>query len=193
MPSLRSTLGLACVLVAVLAVAAPEAQRGRRASIQVMTLSIPAWTDGAEIPAAHSQVGDEVSPALSWSSAPEGTLSFALIVHDLDAASGNGLDDRLHWMLWNIPPTAGGLPEGVGQGPELADGTRQISVSGPYYRGPARPPATDPAHHYLFEFYALDAMIDVPAVGESPAATRAAVIAAMAGHIRGKATYVGRF
>ena len=78
------------------------------------------------------------------------------------------------------------------QGPQLPDGTRQISATGPYYRGPAAP-ATGPAHHYVFELFALDATIDVPAVGASPAATRAAVIAAMAGHVRGKAVLVGTF
>jgi phosphatidylethanolamine-binding protein (PEBP) family uncharacterized protein len=74
----------------------------------------------------------------------------------------------------------------------LPDGTRQISATGPYYRGPGAP-ASGPAHHYVFELYALDAMIDIPAVGASPPATRAAVVAAMAGHIRGKAVYVGLF
>ena len=78
----------------------------------------------------------------------------------------------------------------VGQGPQLPDGTRQISASGPYYRGPGAP-AAGPAHHYVFELYALDAPIDVAAVGQSPALTRAAVLAAMAGHVRGKGVYVG--
>jgi phosphatidylethanolamine-binding protein (PEBP) family uncharacterized protein len=69
---------------------------------------------------------------------------------------------------------------------------RQISVTGPYYRGPAAP-ATGPEHHYVFDLYALDTTIDVAAVGASPAATRTAVMAAIAGHVRGKATLVGRF
>ena len=69
---------------------------------------------------------------------------------------------------------------------------RQISGTGPYYRGPAAP-ATGPAHHYVFELYALDAPIGVPAVGASPPATRAAVMAAMATHIRGKGVLVGQY
>ena len=60
------------------------------------------------------------------------------------------------------------------------------------YRGPAAP-ASGPAHHYLFELYALDSTIDVQPVGASPADTRTAVVAAMAGHIRGKATLVGLY
>ena len=75
---------------------------------------------------------------------------------------------------------------------QLPDGTRQISASGPYYRGPGAP-AAGPAHHYVFEVYALDSTIDVPAVGQSPPLTRAAVVAAMAGKIRGKGAMVGLF
>ena len=60
------------------------------------------------------------------------------------------------------------------------DGTRQISATGPDYRGPGAP-ASGPAHHYVFELFALDTTLDVPAVGASPPQTRAAVVAAMAG------------
>jgi phosphatidylethanolamine-binding protein (PEBP) family uncharacterized protein len=114
------------------------------------------------------------------------------LVHDVDAATGNGLDDVLHWMVWSLPATATSLPEGVPHGGQRADGSRQISVSGPYYRGPAAP-ASGPAHHYVFELFAVDTLIDVPAVGAAPAATRAAVAAAMAGHVRGKGALVGTF
>ena len=88
--------------------------------------------------------------------------------------------------------------ENIGQqgaipfGPELPDKSRQISGTGPYYRGPGAP-ASGPMHHYVFELFALDAMLDVPAVGASPPQTRAVVMAAMAGHVRGKAAYVGVF
>jgi Raf kinase inhibitor-like YbhB/YbcL family protein len=157
-----------------------------------MTLTSAAWPDGGQIPAKHTQAGDEVSPAFAWSPTPEGTASFVLIAHDPDAAIGNGTDDMLHWMLWNVPAAATGLPEGVPRGSQLPDGTRQISATGPNYRGPGAP-ASGPAHHYVFELFALDTMLDVPAVGASPPATRAAVVAAMAGHVRGKATYVGVF
>ena len=151
-----------------------------------------AWPDGGQIPAKYTQAGAEVSPALSWSGAPEGIASFVLIVHDLDAPIGNGGDDILHWMLWNIPPASTSLPEGVPRGSQLPDGTRQISATGPNYRGPGAL-AMGPTHHYMFELFALDTMLDVPAVGASPPLTRAAVAAGMAGHIRGKAVYTGLF
>jgi Raf kinase inhibitor-like YbhB/YbcL family protein len=164
----------------------------RRAAVQVMMLTTSAWPDGGTIPARYTQAGDEVSPPLAWSNVPETAASFVLIARDLDTAVGNGTDDILHWMLWNIPGTARSLAEAIPQGSQLPDGTCQISVSGPYYRGPGAP-AAGPAHHYTFELYALDAMLDVPAVGQSPPLTRAAVLAAMAGHVRGKGVYVGLF
>lgn len=163
-----------------------------RGGVRVMTLTSSAFKDGGVIPAKHAQPGDETSPPLTWTGAPGGdsTKSYVLIVHDLDAIGGNG-EDALHWLVWNIPGSVTSLREGVPHGPE-AEGMRQISASGPYYRGPAAP-QTGPPHHYVFELYALDATIDVAPVGQSPAATRAAVIAAMAGHVRAKGVLVGLF
>jgi Raf kinase inhibitor-like YbhB/YbcL family protein len=189
--------------------AAQRGGRGGRGGIRVMTLTSPAFTDGGTIPLKHTQPGRDVSPPLAWSGAPDSTVSFVLIVHDADAAAGDGLDDLLHWLVWNIPGSATSLPEGVPQGPQIelpgapavADAggrgsavpaIRQVSVSGPYYRGPAAP-STGPAHHYVFELYALDTMINVQPVGMTAAATRAAVLDAMKTHIRGKAVLVGLF
>ena len=183
-------------VVLLLCATALEAQRGGRGggrgrAVQVMTLTTSAWQDGGVIPAKHAQPGHDVSPPLAWSGAPDSASSFVLIVHDADALTANG-DDFLHWMVWNIPRSAASLPEGVPQGGQLADGSRQISATGPNYRGPAAS-STGPMHHYVFDLYAIDTTIDVPAVGAPPAATRAAVIAAMAGHVRGKATLIGLY
>jgi len=183
----------------------PAGQRGQRGGgggrgggrgrggVQVMTLTAP-WAPGAVIPVKYTQAGDEVSPALSWDDVPDTAASFVLIVHDVSAPTNAGTDDILHWMVWNIPGDARALPEGIAQGPQREDGSRQISVSGPYYRGPGAP-ATGPVHLYMFELYALDATINVPAVadGVSVAQTRANVMEAMAGHIRGKAVTMGTF
>lgn len=171
---------------------APGPPGQRRGPIPVMTVTSTAWADGAEIPQKHTQAGEQLSPPLAWSDVPEGVQSFVLIVRDLDAAIGDGTNEILHWMLWNIPGAARSLAEGVPQGPQLPDGTRQISASGPYYRGPGAP-AAGPAHHYVFELYAVDGPINVPAVGQSPAETRDAVLAAMSGRVRAKGVYVGRF
>ena len=135
-------------------------------------------------------------------------------MHDADAAIGDGNDDLLHWMVWNIPGSVSSLPEGIAEGPMDAMGPplantgragggggggggannvpRQISGTGPYYRGPAAP-STGPAHHYVFELYALDVGVNVAATGLAVPATRAAVVAAMATHIRGKAVLVGLY
>ena len=163
-----------------------------RVGLQVMTLTTTAWQDGSVMPLKHTQAGEELSPPLAWTNPPETTQSFVLIVHDIDASNADATTDTLHWMVWNLPASARALPERVPQGPTLADGSRQISATGPYYRGPAAP-ATGPEHHYVFDLYALDAMVDVPAVGQSVAQTRTAVLAAMAGHVRGKGTLIGRF
>jgi Raf kinase inhibitor-like YbhB/YbcL family protein len=209
MTALRTALG-GVAAIAILATVTPECvaqnpQRGggrggrgggRGRAIQVMTLSSTAFADGARIPVKYTQPGGDVSPPLAWTGVPDSAASFVLIVHDLDAASegrgGAGLDDLLQWMVWNIPASTQSLAEGIQQGGQLPDGTRQISATGPYYRGPAAP-ASGPPHHYLFELFALDTLIEVAPVGAQPAATRAAVVAGMLGHIRAKATLVGTF
>jgi Raf kinase inhibitor-like YbhB/YbcL family protein len=180
---------------------APQPQRGGgrgggRGGVQLLTITTNAWADGGAIPGKYAQPGHDVSPLLAWSwstaNPPDNIASFVLIVHDLDAPVGNGAEDLLQWLLWNIPGTARQLPEGVPQGGALPDGTRQISATGPNYRGPAAP-ASGPSHHYVFELFALDTMLDVPAVGATPVQTRAAVVAAMAGHVRGKGVYIGTY
>ena len=171
--------------------AAPPQGRGR-GPIVLMTLTTLAWPDGGLIPEKHAQPGHDVSPPFTWSNAPDTAASFVLMAHDLDVATGNGTDDLLQWLVWNIPGADRALPEGMPQGATLPNGARQISATGPNYRGPAAPASGAP-HHYVFEIFALDTMLDVPAVGATPAQTRAAVIAALAGHVRGKGVYTGTY
>jgi Raf kinase inhibitor-like YbhB/YbcL family protein len=166
-------------------------QRGGGAPPRAMTLTTTAWPDGDPIPVKYTQAGEQVSPALTWTNTPANTVSFVLHMHDPDVARNKTTDTQVHWLVWNIPGTATGLPEGVPQGAELPDGSRQISATGPVYRGPGAP-ASGPMHHYTFEIYALDAKLDVPA-GTDAFETRAAVMKAMQGHILGKAVYVGLF
>jgi Raf kinase inhibitor-like YbhB/YbcL family protein len=157
----------------------------------MLALSSPAWKDGGTIPVKYAQPGSELSPPLVWTPSQDSTIrSYVLMVRDLNAFSGGA--ERLHWLVWNIPATATSLPEGVPHGPELPGGARQISTSGPYYRGPAAAPA-DPVHHYMFELFALDSIIDVPSVNAQPGPTRTAVLQAMEGRIRGKAVLFGLY
>jgi Raf kinase inhibitor-like YbhB/YbcL family protein len=156
-----------------------------------MTLTTTAFPDGGQIPAKYTQAGDQVSPALTWTNTPAGTVTFVLHMHDIDVARNKTTDDQAHWVVWNIPGTATGLPEGVAKGETLPDGSHQISASGPVYRGPGAP-ATGPLHHYVFEIFALDSKLDVAATADA-FETRAAVMKALQGHVLGKATYVGLF
>jgi len=162
-----------------------------------MTLSIPGFPDGGEIPVKFSQAaagaapGEGTSPAISWANVPAGTQSFVLNMHDMEVARNKTTDDQAHWVVWNIPPTATGLPEGVPNGPQLADGSYQISATGQVYRGPGAP-ANGPRHHYMFELFALDTKLDVRPTADA-FETRANVMKAMQGHILGKAVYGGLF
>jgi len=172
---------------------------GGRGGVQTMTLITTAWPDGGMIPSRYTQAGPEISPAIQWSGAPQGTASFVLIFHDADTVANNSTDDILHWMLWNIPGTAAGVAQSRPDGFELPDGTRQISVSGSRYRGPGAP-AAGPLHHYVMELYALDTMLDIKVNPQGPQepnpnvqAIRTSVMQAMVGHIRGKAAYLGLF
>ena len=162
-----------------------------------MTLTLPAFPDGAQIPVRFSQAaagaaaGEGTSPAMSWANPPAGTQSFVLNMHDIDVVRNRTTEDQAHWVVWNIPATARGLPEGVARGSQLSDGSYQISATGPVYRGPGAP-ATGPLHHYVFELYALDIKIDIPPTADG-FETRANVFKAMQGHILGKAVYAGLF
>jgi len=156
-----------------------------------MTMTITAFADGTEIPAKYTQAGDQTSPAITWKNAPAGTVTFLLNMHDMEVSHNHTLDDQVHWLVWNIPATATGLPEGVPKGAQLENGAYQISVSGPVYRGPGAP-ASGPRHHYTFELLALDTKIDVTP-GTDAFETRANVMKAVQGHILGKAVYMGLF
>lgn len=186
---------LSVALVLTLCTALPTAAQGRGGAR--MTLSTTAFPDGGPIPVRFSQAAEGVapgggtSPALDWANAPDGTRSFLLHMHDIEAARGGTTEDQAHWVVWNIPGSATGLPEGVPSASQLPDGSYQISASGPMYRGPGAP-ANGPPHHYVFELYAIDAMLDVQPT-EDAFETRRAVMAAVQGHVLRKAVYLGLF
>ena len=112
--------------------------------------------------------GQNTSPALNWSHAPEGTQSFALLVHDPDAPTGSGW---WHWLVYNMPAATNSLPAGAGD-PKmrlLPSGALQGRTDfGTYmYGGPCPPPGK--LHHYHFRLYALKVpKLDVP--GDATAA-----------------------
>jgi Raf kinase inhibitor-like YbhB/YbcL family protein len=191
--SAAAVMMLALTGVAAWAQAPAAGRGGQRAGGggPAMTLTTTAFSDGGQIPAKYTQAGEQVSPALTWTNAPPSTAGFVLHMHDLEVARNRTSDTQVHWLVWNIPASATGLPEGVPQGADLKDGSHQISATGPVYRGPGAP-ATGPMHHYTFEIYALDTKVDVPAAADA-FETRTAVMKAMQGHIIGKAVYMGLF
>lgn len=152
-------------------------------------LTSPAFEDTGILPNRHTQVDGPTSPspALNWSGAPAGAQSFTLLMHDMEPAPNRGSMDNTHWLIFNIPANATALPEGVARDANLPDGSVQIA------RGTAvgyGPPGAPPGlyHHYAFELFALDAKLTL-----GPTATRPEVIAAMDGHVLGKAVLIGRF
>jgi Raf kinase inhibitor-like YbhB/YbcL family protein len=165
------------------------APQGGAAPMRLMSNS---FIDGGLIPLKYTQAGEQASPQLVWANAPMGTQSFVLHMHDMEGARNKTTEDQLHWLVWNIPAETRALPEGVPMG-DLKDGSHQTSATGNgVYRGPGAP-ANGPYHHYVFEIFALDTKIDVPANAADPFDTRAKVLAAIQGHVLGKAVYLGFF
>lgn len=158
-----------------------------------MTMSISGWADGTPIPLRFSAASpNPVSPEIAWTNVPDGTRSFVLHMHDIEVARDKTTNDQVHWLVWNIPANARGLPENVPAGSPRPDGSFQISATGPVYRPPGAP-AVGPLHHYVFELYALDVPLENVQPGTNEQTTRTSVLAAIQGHILGKAVYVGLF
>ena len=155
-----------------------------------LAITSPAFQDGGIIPNKYTQAETTfVSPKLEWTNVPDGTVSFVLLLHDPDVAMQKKTDDVLHWLAFNIPGNATGLPEAVPATAQLPDGTVQVkNTRGAIgFLGPGAP-AVGPYHHYTFELFALDSKLNL-----GPDATRADVLKAMDGHIIGKGALEGRF
>ncbi len=121
-----------------------------------MKLTSPAFDHGRSIPKRHTGEGDDVSPALSWSGAPGGTRSYALICHDPDAPLVSpGNYGFVHWVLYGIPATVSELAEGTG---DHIQGVNNFGNSG--YGGPMPPEGHGP-HHYFFWLLALGSAPDL--------------------------------
>ncbi|MBU6474452.1 MAG: YbhB/YbcL family Raf kinase inhibitor-like protein [Alphaproteobacteria bacterium] len=148
-----------------------------------MQLKSAAFSHSGKIPSKHTCEGGNVSPALHWEGAPQGTRRFALIMEDPDAPAGIWC----HWIVYDIPADARGLPEQVPPEKYLPDGAVQgrNSFRKTGYGGPCPPPRHGP-HRYFFRLYALDSSLDLP-----PNAVRDKLLSAMEGHILGRAELMG--
>ena len=147
-----------------------------------LQLHSPDIGGGARVPSALMAErcgGQGRSPALSWSAAPAGTRSFAIIVHDADAPVPGGF---YHWVVYNLPAQTGSLAAGV----TLAADQAGLTTRGtPGFAGFCPPPG--PAHHYVVTLYALD----LEHLASDPPLAGPQVEARVAGHVLARATLEG--
>ena len=188
--SLVGGIGLAILFVAA---GAGIAQQGGAPPAPPLSLKTSAFTDGGDVPLKYgcdvAQGAPMISPELTWTNTPKGTVSFALIMHDTDANPQKAILDVTHWTVFNIAGSATSISEGVAPDSAVGDGGLQgKNIRGANgYQAPC-PPKGGPPHHYIFELYALDTKLDLPA-----GAPRVDLLKAMDGHIIGKSSYVGKF
>jgi Raf kinase inhibitor-like YbhB/YbcL family protein len=148
-----------------------------------MLLTSTTFVDGTAVPATMVSLrcgGENVSPALTWSGAPRGTESFAIIVHDTDAPRDGGF---YHWVAYGIAANERGLAAGS-QSPAASSGRNDAGTLG--YTGPCPPPGK--VHHYHVTLYALDDVIET-----SEPLDAAGLLERMKGHILAQAEIVGLF
>ncbi len=143
-----------------------------------------AWQSGGPIPVKHTCDGANHSPPLSWSHAPRGTKSLALVVDDPDAP----MDTWVHWVLYDIPAARSELPEGVPPLERVAgvgfQGVNDFKKVG--YGGPCPPRGA--AHRYFFKLYAVDLALEL-----KPRLTKEVLVQAMKGHVLGQAEVMGTY
>jgi len=142
-----------------------------------------AFKDGGAIPTKYTIDGFNISPPLEWSSAPKNTVSFAIIVDDPNAPSGT----FTHWVLFNMPATVTGLPEGMPSIETLGNVAKQGTNDGGKigYMGPAPPSGT---HRYRFKVYALDTKLQLKSGSHV-----SDLSAAMQGHILAEGMLTGTY
>ncbi len=121
-------------------------------ALSSMELSSSAFDQGGSIPERHTGEGEDVSPALKWSDAPDGVGGYAVICHDPDAplVTVKGTYGFVHWVLYNIPASIGSLDEGTEQ---YTCGRNDFGKES--YGGPM-PPNGHGKHQYYFWVLALD-------------------------------------
>ena len=147
------------------------------------TLTSSAFEPGGSIPRRFTCDGDDLSPPLAWERAPPGVAAFALIMDDPDAPVGTWD----HWVVFNLPPDARALPEGVRAAANLPAGAApgRNSWGSQGYGGPCPPGGI---HRYFFRLYALAAPLPLQA-----GASKGELLRAMEGRVLGQAELMGRY
>jgi Raf kinase inhibitor-like YbhB/YbcL family protein len=155
--------------------------------IMALSLTSPVFTHNGAIPKLFTCQGKDISPALHWSGLPNGTKSVALIVDDPDAPDP-AAPKRVwvHWVLYNLPPGATGLPEAV-NATRLPAGTREGKNDWDRlgYGGPCPPIGR---HRYFHKLYALDVVLP-----DLKHPTKADLLKAMEGHVLEKSELIGTY
>ena len=153
----------------------------------ILTLTSPSFTHEGTIPEHFTCDGKDISPALDWSNIPEGSKSLVLIVDDPDAPDPAAPKIVwVHWVLYNIPPTANGLIEGVTEKnlpPGTLQGINDWKRIG--YGGPCPPIGN---HRYFYKLYALDRVLP-----DLHRPTKSQLEQAMQNHIIGQGVLIGRY
>ena len=143
-----------------------------------------AFEDGGVIPSRYTCDGANVSPSVVFHGVPPGAKSLVIIADDPDVPRelGGGVFD--HWILFNIPPTVTGIPEGGSAGIAGVNGGGERG-----YFGPCPPPRYEPhEHRYFFKAFALDTTLSL-----SDGASKAEVEAALIGHVLAESVLLGRY
>ena len=154
---------------------------------QTIVVGSPTLKMDQTMPRDYTPDGRNVSPPLTWTNVPAGARELAVICEDPDAGNPPPF---VHWVIYRIPATAKGVPEGVPIDPaapmpaEIAGAVQGTSgFRRAIYRGPAPPPGKP--HHYHFVVYALDANLDL-----KPGLVRAELLEAIKGHVIGQGELV---
>jgi len=149
-----------------------------------MQLTSSAFQSGGNIPKQFTCEGSDISPELTWSGAPAGAKSLALIVHDPDAPRAGGW---YHWVAYNIPVGVSRISENAPKQQELPGGGTQgrNDFGNIGYGGPCPPSGN---HRYLFRLYALDTELKL-----KPDATAKDIEKAIQGHILAQTEIMGKY
>ncbi len=160
-----TTCAILGISTAVSAPAKAQAPPAAAPAVPGLTLTSPAFEDGSVIPGKFTQsVTDFVSPKLVWTNVPPNTVELRLARSRSRRALDKKITDVLHWIAFNIPGTATGLPQAVPPTAMMSDGTVQAKNrrGAVGYLGPGAP-AVGPYHHYTFELFALDTKLSLGA------------------------------
>ncbi|MEZ5492577.1 MAG: YbhB/YbcL family Raf kinase inhibitor-like protein [Gammaproteobacteria bacterium] len=157
---------------------------------ETVRVASSAFDNHGTVPLAYTAYGDNQSIDISWTNLPAGTVELALICDDPVVAMSQPF---VHWVVYNIPASAPGLPAGMPADsspdlPGLEGVTNGVSgVRRPGYFGP-RPPVDGLLHAYHYRVYALDADLDLP-----EGLNKDELLAAMEGHILATGLLMGHY